>query len=160
VASDVDTDGTALHPAPGSHLSSPAELMQCIEALVKDANLRARDQSFFGKFRRSRICAKTLFHSPAFQSTVAVLLIANFCANLIEAEMTEKLINDDGSPSQVQQVLDIADHIFTGLFTAELALNIYAHWFLEFITDGWSVASSFNDISNMLKDLYSAVTLL
>ena len=132
--------------------------MQCIEALVKDANLRARDQSFSGKFRRSRICAKMLFHSPTFQSTVAVLLISNFCANLIEAEMTEKLIND-GSPSQVQQVLDIADHIFTGLFTAELALNIYAHWFFEFVTDGWSVASSFNDISNMLKDLNSAVTL-
>jgi hypothetical protein len=85
----------------------------------------------YGKFVRSRTWAKTAFRSSSFQSVVAFLLVANFCANLIEAQLAGNLTEEDGSPNQEQRMLDFADLTFTCLFTAELAVNLYAHWFQE-----------------------------
>ena len=46
------------------------------------------------------------------------------------------------APSSVQQLADTLDSIdtsFTVIFTAELLVNLYAHWFWRFWRDGWSV---------------------
>ena len=117
--------------SPGSKLTSAAELIECINSLANDAILRTQDNSMYGKFARSRIWAKTVFRSSSFQIAIAILLVTNFCANLIEAQLAGNLTEEDGSPNQEQRMLDFADLTFTCLFTAELALNLYAHWFQE-----------------------------
>jgi len=40
-------------------------------------------------------------------------------------------------------MLEYVDLFFTAAFTLELLLNLHAHWFLEFVTDGWAVFDFF-----------------
>ena len=45
----------------------------------------------------------------------------------------------DDPKSNAQKTFDVLDLVFTGIFTAELLLNLVAHPLLEFFTDAWSV---------------------
>jgi hypothetical protein len=42
-----------------------------------------------------------------------------------------------GSPRQINQVMDPLETFFVAMFAAELLINIYAHWFLDFFTNAW-----------------------
>ncbi len=42
-----------------------------------------------------------------------------------------------GFAGVLSAALDKIDTSFTIIFTAELALNLYAHWFWRFWSDGW-----------------------
>jgi hypothetical protein len=53
----------------------------------------------------------------------------NFTLNAIEAQIVEEMTNEDGTPSETGTRLDYVDTAFTAAFTAELAVNAYAHWF-------------------------------
>ena len=140
----IDVGGSGLEalesdlvPSPTGKLLCTGDLIQCIDCLVRGAKVSMQDNSLCSIFGRSRARAKIIFNSPPFQSSVAILLVANFCANLIEAQMAGTLVDENGSPTQAQRILDLADLTFTSLFTAELSLNLYAHLFREFVSDGW-----------------------
>ncbi len=53
----------------------------------------------------------------------------NFALNVVEAQIIGSMSNDDGSPSELGIQLDYVDTAFTAVFTAELIVNCYAHWF-------------------------------
>ncbi len=60
----------------------------------------------------------------------AVLLSAqNFAVNAAEAQIVEQLVNDDGTSSPLGNQLEQLDTFFTIIFTMELIVNAYAHWF-------------------------------
>ncbi len=44
---------------------------------------------------------------------------------------------------QLGQILDGIDTMFTAVFTLELLVNMYAHWFRPFWQDGWSIFDFF-----------------
>ena len=67
-------------------------------------------------FARSRLLARELFNSTAFQICTAFLIIVNFGVNAVEAEMTFNLIDDAGNPSNLKEALDRVDFAMTVIF--------------------------------------------
>ena len=52
--------------------------------------------------------------------------------------MRDSLSMEDGRPSKISEVIDIADVLFLIIFTVELVLNLYGHWMSGFLNNGWS----------------------
>jgi len=50
----------------------------------------------------------------------------------------DKPVNTGCAP-EVRGVLDAADMAFTIVFSLDLAINLYSHWFRPFFTNGWSL---------------------
>ena len=59
-----------------------------------------------------------------FQTTVAILILANFISSMVQLQ-----IKVDAENARVFNALDIA---FTLVFLLELLLNMATHWFWEF----------------------------
>jgi voltage-gated sodium channel len=122
-----------------SNMEELETLVDVLQDLVKKA-IEAeseKDKSWLMLFERSREAMRALFESNGLQMFIAFLIVANFAVNAFEAQMTGKLENDDGSPGNTAKVLEKIDIAFTVVFTIELAGNLYAHLFWDFVTDGW-----------------------
>jgi voltage-gated sodium channel len=111
-------------------------LMETICALAASARKRICPGTVLVRTRRA---AQQLFQSSLFQTAIALLLCANFVINAWEAQISNSLFNDDGSPSSHKKILDKLDLFFTIVFAAELAVNMYAHLLWDFVRDGWSI---------------------
>ena len=111
---------------PGAVVETQMALLKVMEALVREAQIRAKSQTLGAKFTRSRLVVKQIFMSLPLQMTVAVLLTSNFVANAAEAQMAGLLTLQDGSPTPLAKTLESMDIFFTSVFTVELLLNIYA----------------------------------
>ena len=88
-------------------------------------------------------------HAPLL-SVISAPSPQNFVVNAASAQFTDSpsggqgqnATRVDGSDSSEQQapilaLMDRIDTAFTIIFTAELLVNIYAHWFERFWRDGW-----------------------
>ena len=71
------------------------------------------------------------------------MLVGNFFANAFEAQIKQDLIDEDGNPTPIKMLLEKVDLAFTAVFTAELLLNMYAHLWWEFVSNGWSIFDFF-----------------
>jgi voltage-gated sodium channel len=67
----------------------------------------------------------------------------NFAMNVAEAQLIGQRSTDDGSMSPTWRAMDAVDTFFTVLFTAELLINLSAHWLRPFFSDGWSLFDLF-----------------
>ena len=94
-------------------------------------------------FARTRLYVRELFNSASFQIATAILIVANFAVNAVEAEMSFHLLDDAGDPSELKGALDRVDLAMTVVFTVELALNLYGHLVWDFFCDGWSLFDFF-----------------
>jgi hypothetical protein len=65
-------------------------------------------------------------------------LLQNFLASIFEAQYGRKLVLQDGSSSQLGDMMDKLNLFFTAYFALELAVNVYAHWFALFAYNGWN----------------------
>lgn len=73
------------------------------------------------------------------QVVVATMIIANFMTNI-----AEKQIWPSGNPSvpggmRYKHVFGGFELFYNVSFTAELMVNMYAHWFFEFWSSGWNI---------------------
>ena len=48
------------------------------------------------------------------------------------------MTDGSGNITPVGRRLELLDTLFTAVFAAELAVNMYAHWLREFVSDGWN----------------------
>jgi hypothetical protein len=73
-----------------------------------------------------------LYNGDVVQIGVAVLIGANFLTNMIEKEL---------DPMGITHVEGFAvfEMFYNIVFTVELAVNLYGHWFCEFWRSGWNV---------------------
>jgi hypothetical protein len=69
--------------------------------------------------------------------------VQNFGCTIFESEFISLLTHDDGSPTNVANLLENLNLLFTIVFTVELAINAFAHWFRPFVTDIWSQVDAF-----------------
>jgi len=76
--------------------------------------------------------AEQFYNSNAIQIAVAFLIGANFLTNIVE-----KQIDPAGTIYDVEfAAFDLCYNI---LFTIELLVNLYAHWFLAFWSSSWNI---------------------
>ena len=74
---------------------------------------------------------------------VHALYFQNFGCTITEAQFINNLVNPDGSPTELSVMLDKLNLFFTLLFTVELAVNMFSHWFQPFIQNAWSLLDTF-----------------
>jgi hypothetical protein len=63
--------------------------------------------------------------------------------NVAEAQLIGQRSTDDSSMSPTWRAMEAIDASFTAIFTAELLINLSAHWLRPFLNDGWSVFDLF-----------------
>mmetsp|Transcript_67340 Transcript_67340/g.179747 ORF Transcript_67340/g.179747 Transcript_67340/m.179747 type:complete len:641 (-) Transcript_67340:424-2346(-) len=114
-------------------------------------------------FRMLQYKVKKVYVSSWFQGLVAILIAANFACTLVESEMLSQE-SADQTNSSVATVIDELNLAFTILFTFDLLVNAFAHWFRAFVMDPWNmldfVVVSFSLISLALSRSSSVVRIL
>lgn len=70
--------------------------------------------------------------APRMQIMIAFLIMLNFCVNVAESEHNESMTKG------LQDGYDFSEWVFTILFTVELCINMYGHWFAEFWASWWN----------------------
>jgi hypothetical protein len=66
----------------------------------------------------------------------------NFLINVAQTQLNGQLVHDDGSFTNAGRFLDQLDIFFTSIFTSELLLNAYAHWFTDFIANQYNLVDT------------------
>mmetsp|Transcript_29155 Transcript_29155/g.46957 ORF Transcript_29155/g.46957 Transcript_29155/m.46957 type:complete len:310 (+) Transcript_29155:591-1520(+) len=92
--------------------------------------LERRERNSIQRFQKM---AHTCYVSSPFQNAVAVLISANFVINATQSEMHPQ------PGTTLDRVFSELDMVFTIIFAVELGINLMAHWFRPFWSDGWSV---------------------
>jgi hypothetical protein len=64
--------------------------------------------------------------------------VQNFLVSIFEAQYGRKMVLQDGSSTQMGEVMDALNLVFTIYFTVELAINVYANWFALFAYNWWN----------------------
>jgi hypothetical protein len=67
----------------------------------------------------------------------------NFGCTIAESQFIQNLQDEFGQPTEFARTLDQLNLFFTLLFTAELAVNAFSHWFHPFIQNSWSILDTF-----------------
>ena len=100
-----------------------------VSQAVKQIHKKTQSQTTLAK--RTQDFAYTIYHSNGMQTCVAVLIFLNFVANVAQAEMQPEEASD------IDTLFSVLDVVFNVIFAAELVINLVAHWFLAFFSDGW-----------------------
>mmetsp|Transcript_52361 Transcript_52361/g.109235 ORF Transcript_52361/g.109235 Transcript_52361/m.109235 type:complete len:514 (-) Transcript_52361:54-1595(-) len=96
------------------------------------------------QFEKAQEITRHYYKSTSFQIFVAVLIVANFAATATDAQLGPAgLDNSDGSKNGVGLFLQDLDSAFTAIFTVELLINMFAHWFMPFFSDMWCMFDLF-----------------
>jgi hypothetical protein len=61
----------------------------------------------------------------------------NFACNILESQMNGRLTDPDGRPGPLMDLLEKLDLSFTGIFAAELAVNMFSNLWERFVKDSW-----------------------
>lgn len=97
------------------------------------------------------------YNSTEVQVGVALLIGANFLTNVVEKEF-------DPQGDKHPEVFDAFELAYNILFTIELAINMYAHWFWTFWISGWNVFDvivvTIGIVNTLYTDLPPSLSLL
>ena len=147
---DEDEDSAlifAIHPLHGGVNSGKPCIMKAgtaeeaqkwaseISRLVTAAKQEQEDNENkeMGPLHVARKSARRLYNSVAVQIATGTIILASYMAALAGSQ-----ILPEPDSAQYRQ-LGALEWFFTVMFTTELLLNMFAHWFWEFFDDGWNV---------------------
>ena len=89
------------------------------------------EQYLKSSFIQGQIQVSSVYNSLGAQSIIALLIIANFVCNCVEAEL------NPAAGTDLEMAFSKADVAFTIVFAVDLAVNLFAHWFSNFFRDSW-----------------------
>ena len=115
--------------------------------ILHEESIRAAQKTLAQKIRPK---VKAIVSSVQFQSSVAVLLFCNFLLNIYEVETKA-----DESTKEAY-ILKILDYSFTVVYVIELLCNLFAHWWRDFLYNGWSVFDAVCVLSSLIGMLLTA----
>ena len=84
---------------------------------------------------RSRRLLRRLYNTRMTQFFVGALILISFAINIAQAEL--QLDPASAERRRADAFFQTMEYILTALFTAELLVNMAAHWFWPFFTSGW-----------------------
>ena len=86
----------------------------------------------------------------------------NFVVNLLESQFVNQLADGAGRQTALGRGMDAANDAFTAVFTAELLVNLFAHWLRPFLANPWSLLDAFIVLMSLvaLGDANIPVTVL
>eukprot|EP00292_Cryptomonas_paramecium_P000167 CAMPEP_0113678112 /NCGR_PEP_ID=MMETSP0038_2-20120614/9720_1 /TAXON_ID=2898 /ORGANISM="Cryptomonas paramecium" /LENGTH=379 /DNA_ID=CAMNT_0000595621 /DNA_START=655 /DNA_END=1791 /DNA_ORIENTATION=- /assembly_acc=CAM_ASM_000170 len=74
---------------------------------------------------------------------MAALIAGNFGCTILETQFIDQMSAKDGSDTPMGRTMNVLNLFFTVVFTAELAVNAFAHYLYPFIYNGWSLLDTF-----------------
>lgn len=89
--------------------------------------LRACSWPAFSRFQQKVL---SVVDSGPYQLVVIIAIVANFMANIAEAQL-----NPIAPDSDMEHIFNVVDLFFIYLFLVELVLNLVARWFWNFWSD-------------------------
>jgi len=142
--------------------SSSEETGSVIAGLLADTATRSRrEYETRTRLQRMQDRCRAIYLSSAVQGLIAVLIVAvsisfarlkqcisqidfhecrqNFAMSVGEAQMIQRLDDEDGRPTNFARMLQVANVFFTVAFAVELTINLACNWLRRFVTDGWSL---------------------
>eukprot|EP00960_Hanusia_phi_P075152 768380-Hanusia_phi.AAC.4 len=117
---------------------SESECQDWISTITELAEVALNKWKKKHRIQRLQARLSLFYNSKRMQVVVAVLIALNFASTATLLQMRPEL-NEEPYDPQVLQWLEQIDQIFTILFTIELLLNIAAHWFKAFVSNGWNL---------------------
>ena len=122
-----------------------------IKDAKRQAELRAEKEANATILQRWRLHVRKFVEEPNLQMFVGSVLIINFGLNIAEAEL------QPDPTSSLAGTLDLVDLGFTCFYLIELMLNMFAHWFWDFVCNGWSMFDAICVLSSVATAVYSKV---
>ncbi|EKX31043.1 hypothetical protein GUITHDRAFT_122754 [Guillardia theta CCMP2712] len=86
-----------------------------------------------GMLARERRLARELYESFGFQLAIGLVIFFSYVASLANAQLLPE------SGSDMDRNFRIIELAVTAVFTLELVVNLFGHWFNKFFRDGWNV---------------------
>lgn len=114
--------------------SSADECSSWIEG-IQNAHQTAREEKEreLGLSLRLKRSVARFYDHPMTQAGIGLLLLINFFISVIQLEMMSAQEHDN------ERVFAAINHAFTVIYTCELAVNMYCHWFWPFFTSFWGL---------------------
>jgi hypothetical protein len=85
-----------------------------------------------------QLSVRSLMESNQMQIGVSMLLLINFIMSIVQSELGLNSSNSDTGKAALVNKLDYVEMAFTFIYTVELLLNMWAGWFWDFFSSGWS----------------------
>ena len=82
-----------------------------------------------------------IYDTPHCQAFVALLIMVNFLIVCADAQMRPEVPGSEFR--HLEDTINILDFFFTIIFIVELAINMFAHWFHDFISSPWNLFDTF-----------------
>ena len=109
---------------------SEANYNKVMEMLTKKAKKARSIKEAKTRLQKVRDRAAVVYASWPFQNLFAILILANFAANVAEIQLIDH--------PETSTAFYYTDTFFTAVFAFELAFNLFAHPFREFLGSGWN----------------------
>ena len=100
--------------------------------------------------RKFKVKLRHFYDSNYVQNFVAILLVINFGINVYDAESQPQ------PGTKTRLLLDEIDNVFTAIYSIELLVNVYTHWFWSFFTNKWSLFDFFVVWMSIIESIVSA----
>lgn len=113
--------------------SSPTECQDIVATLQRMVRQAIDTHKRQTNWQKSQQEVARIFNSSPFQMSSALLIFANFLFNVIQ---NQTLPQEGTAEGKLFEDIDLA---FTIIFTVELLMNAYGHWWRPFFTNGWSM---------------------
>jgi hypothetical protein len=102
------------------------EMTEAIEMAKENYRLRAAWLAFQGRLQK-------WYNNNIIQALIGLLIVGNFMLTATQLQLQP----EEGSAQW--NYFETGDLIFTLVFAAELVINLTAHWWAPFWSDGWNI---------------------
>ena len=82
------------------------------------------------------------------QYAVGVVIFSSYISSIVGSE----LLPDDGTAQA--HFFKVLEYLYTAIFAAELAMNMFGSWFWPFFTSGWNIFDFLVVISSLIALIF------
>ena len=91
---------------------------------------RPQDPGFIKRCQRS---TAALYETDIVQYTVGLVIFSSYISSIVGSE----LLPEDGT--KAAHFFKVLEYVYTGIFAAELMVNMFGSWFWPFFASGWNI---------------------
>jgi hypothetical protein len=111
------------------------EWVNAINEAIKEAWSTFHSAQLMSLGSRLQTAARQLYDNSSTQMAISLLLFCNFVVGIVQTEAMQKL--DEGVKASWEEAFELFELVFTFIYSCELALNLYGHWFWPFFSNWW-----------------------
>merc|ERR1719352_1203227 len=105
-------------------------------------------QAFVSSKRLKPARTAALYESDMVQYAVGVVIFSSYVSSIVGSE----LLPDDGTAEA--HFFKVLEYLYTAIFAAELAMNMFGSWFWPFFTSGWNIFDFLVVISSLIALIF------